>query len=79
LEQFSLADIHLTNAQTISIGVLLSRLDFTHHHFTEGGCDRLHFFDLQTSHCQGVSELLGVDGWVAKFSQPRFRKLHEVA
>ena len=79
LKRLRSTNIHLAHSQAIGIGMLLGRLDFTHHHLAERRCNRVHLFHLQTRHGQGVSELLGVDGWVAKFAQPGFRKLHEEA
>ena len=57
VEQLSLADIDLADAQTVGIGMLLGFLDFAHHDMGKGRCHGLEFFDLQTGHGQRFSEL----------------------
>jgi hypothetical protein len=71
-----LADIDLAHAQAIGIGVLLCTFDFTNDDACKGRRYRLKFFNLQARHGEGFGELFGVEGWVAKLTQPRFRKLH---
>ena len=76
VEQGGLADIHLANAQAVCIGMLLCTFNFTHDHARKRWCYRLKFFNLQARHGEGFGELFGREGWVAKLTQPRFRKLH---
>ena len=59
--------------------MLLDRHDFADHHLTEGRRNGLQLFDFQTGHGQGISQLLCINGRVAEFAQPGFRKLHELA
>jgi hypothetical protein len=74
-----LTNIDLANAQSVSVWMFFDIEYVTYHHMTEKRCDWLQLFNLKTSHGQGVSQLLGRDGRVTKFAQPRFRKLHEYA
>ena len=69
----------LAHSQSVCIRMLLDRHNFTNHHVAESRRDGLQLFHLQTGHGQGVSQLLGGQGWVAKLAQPGFRKLHELA
>jgi hypothetical protein len=78
-QRLRLTNIHLANAQSVSVRMFFNIKYVTDHHMTEKRCDWLQFFNLKTSHGQGVSQLLGWNGRVTKFAQPRFRKLHEYA
>ena len=75
-EQRSRANIHLADAQTISVGVLRNRLDFAHNHAAEWrryGLQRLHF---QASHGERIGQLLGAQRGITEGAQPGFRELH---
>jgi hypothetical protein len=74
-----LSNVHFANAQTVGIWVFFNFKDMANHHVAEKRRDGLEVFDFQTRHGQRVSQLLGGKGWVTKFAQPRFRKLHEYA
>jgi hypothetical protein len=73
------AMFHTTGANIKDCSYPNSLFDFTDDDTREGWRNGLELFDFQTSHGQGISQLLGRDGRVTKFAQPRFRKLHEYA
>ena len=76
VEQCRLTHIHLAHAQAVCIGVLLCTFDFTNHHIRKWRRHGLKFFNLQARHGERFSELFCIEGWVAKLTQPGFRKLH---
>ena len=76
VQQCGLAHIHLAHTQAVGVGVLLCAFDFTNHHIRKWRRHRLKFFNLQARHGECFGELFCVEGWVAKLTQPGFRKLH---
>ena len=76
VQQLRATYIHLAHAQAIRVGVLHGFFDFTDHNARESGSNRLQLLHFQTSHGQGVGQLLGGQVGVAILAQPRFRKLH---
>ena len=77
VKQSALPHVHLANAQAVSVGVLHSFFDFTHHDASERRCNGLEFFHFQTCHGQGIGQLLGGECGVAEFAQPGFGELHD--
>ena len=76
IQQFGLTNIHSADTQTISIGVLLGGLDFTHDDLGErrrNGFELLHF---QTGHGERLGQHSGRDGRIAEGAEPGFRELH---
>ena len=76
VQQLGAAHVDLADAQAVGVGVLHGFLDFTDHDAGEGRRHGVEFFHFQTSHGQGVGQLLGRQCRVAVFAQPGFRKLH---
>ena len=74
-----LPHINLAHTQAVGIGMLHSFDDFSHHDAGERRSDCLEFFNLKSGHSERFSELLGAERWIAKFAQPGFRELHDVA
>ncbi len=76
VEQAALPHIHLAHAQAVGVGVLLAGFDFAHNDLGERRRHRLQFFNFQTSHGQGVGQLLAAQGRVAEGAKPGFGELH---
>ena len=76
VQQLGAAHVDLAHAQTVCVGVLHGFLDFTDDDADERRRDGVELFHFQTSHGQGVGELLGGQRRVAELTQPGFRELH---
>ena len=75
----ALPHINLAHTQAVGIGMLHGFDDFSDHDAGKRRSDCLEFFNLKSGHSERFSELLSAERWIAKFAQPGFRELHDVA